>query len=84
MTHVACPDCRLRFAADTAAYLVACPCCGELLLTQCRPGDVLGYQLYRPADVPTDAARSFAEAIAVAMPTPDVAIPTPDQQRERP
>ncbi len=73
MTHVSCPDCRLRFAADTAAYLVACPCCGELLLTQCTPGDVLGYQLYRPAD----GSPSFAEAIAVAL-------PTPDQQRERP
>lgn len=73
MTHVSCPGCRLRFGADTAAYLVACPCCGELLQTQCRPGDVLGYQLHRPAE----DSSSFAEAIAVAL-------PTPDQQRERP
>ncbi len=73
VTHASCPDCQLRFADAEAAYLVACPSCGELLQTRCSPGEVLGYRLYHPAG----AFPAVPEAVAVAM-------STPSQHRERP
>lgn len=67
MTHVSCPDCRLRFTAGAAAYLVACPKCGETLQAQRRPDEVLGYRLHHLPD----AFPSVPEAVAVAMPMPN-------------
>jgi predicted amidophosphoribosyltransferase len=63
MPQTSCPDCHLRFTASVAAYVTVCPCCGEPL--QKRSAEAaLGLQLFRP-DGP---ARSFPEAVAVAMP----------------
>ncbi len=66
MTHVSCPDCRLRFTPAAAACLAACPACGETLQTLPGPGGAVGFRLFRLDDVP----QSLPEAIAVAMPTP--------------
>ncbi|WP_156027700.1 hypothetical protein [Candidatus Solirubrobacter pratensis] len=64
MTHVCCPSCRLRFTRAAAAYLVACPTCGE----PPRPVDtadrVLGYRLLSD----DDRSDTLPHAVAVAMP----------------
>ena len=68
MTHSSCPDCRLRFTAAVAAYLPACPHCGEPIRPLDRADGALGYRLYQPTDDP----HSLPEAIAVEMPDPDL------------
>ena len=67
MTHVCCPDCRLRFIPAAAAYVVACPQCGEPPQTLADPEEVFGYRLFRLRDVPD----LLPEAVAVALPIPD-------------
>ena len=50
MTHVCCPDCRLRFTPATAAYLAACPACGEPPQTVAGPERMVGFRLFRLDD----------------------------------
>jgi hypothetical protein len=66
MTHVSCPDCRLRFTPATAAYLLACPVCGKPLAPLVGPGGAVGFRLFRG----DDDAHSLPEAVAVALPPP--------------
>jgi hypothetical protein len=67
MTHVCCPDCRLRFTPAAAAYLVACPKCDEPPQTLAGVERVVGFRLFRPGDVP----HSLPQAVAVSIPIPD-------------
>jgi hypothetical protein len=67
MTHVCCPDCRLRFSPAAAACLVACPECGETPQTLAGVEGLLGFRLFRLEDVPD----SLPEAVAVSIPIPD-------------
>jgi predicted amidophosphoribosyltransferase len=67
MTHVCCPDCRLRFTPAGAAYLVACPRCGEPLQTLAGLERMVGFRVFRLEDVP----HSLPEAVAVSIPIPD-------------
>jgi hypothetical protein len=67
MTHVCCPDCRLRFTPAAAAHLVACPGCGEPPQTLAGLDGMLGFRLFRLEDVP----HSLPEAVAVSLPIPD-------------
>ena len=67
MSHVCCPDCRLRFTAAAAAYLPACPQCGEPPQTMINPESAVGYRLLKLDDVP----HSLPEAVAVSIPIPD-------------
>ena len=67
MTHVCCPDCRLRFAPAAAAHLVACPECGWPLQTLAGLEGALGFRLFRLDDVP----HPLPEAVAVSIPIPD-------------
>jgi hypothetical protein len=67
MTHVSCPDCRLRFTPAAASYLPACPNCGEPLTRLGGPAEVIGFRLYEL----DDALQSLPEALEVAMPAPD-------------
>jgi hypothetical protein len=65
MTQVCCPSCRLRFTRATAAYLVACPQCGE----PPRPvadERALGFRLLTD----DDRSEALPHAVAVAMPIP--------------
>jgi hypothetical protein len=66
MTHASCPDCRLRFSAGAAAYLVVCSNCGGPVHITNSPAEVFGYRLEHPSV----AASSLGEAVAVAMPLP--------------
>ena len=67
MTHASCPDCRLRFAPAAAAYLPACPACGEPLQPLAGLAAAMGYRLFTLEDVP----HALPEAIEVSMPIPD-------------
>ena len=67
MTHVCCPDCRLRFSPLAAAYLVACPGCGEPPQTLAGLQEAVGFRLFRLEYVP----HSVPEAVAVSIPIPD-------------
>jgi hypothetical protein len=75
MTHASCPDCRLRFPPAVAAYLPACPACGEALQHLARLDQAVGFRLYRLDDV----QHSLPEAVEMAMPTSDL-----DAGRPRP
>jgi predicted RNA-binding Zn-ribbon protein involved in translation (DUF1610 family) len=65
--HTCCPACRLRFAAAEAAYLAACPTCGQQLQSRAGLSGALGFRLFRPEDAPG----SLPEALAVSLPDPD-------------
>ena len=51
MNHLCCPTCRLRFAAEAAIYLVACPDCERPAQWVAEPERVMGYQLFDPRDL---------------------------------
>jgi hypothetical protein len=63
MTHLCCTSCRLRFTADAAAYLVACPQCGRPPQPIAGAEGVVGFRLFLPEDSP----REMPEAVAVSI-----------------
>jgi hypothetical protein len=67
MTHVGCPNCRLRFASAAAAYLVACPECGRPPQPIAGAEGIVGFRLFVPEDLPHE----LPEAVAVSIPIPD-------------
>ena len=69
MTQVCCPSCRLRFTRAAAAYLVACPDCGEPPQPVVRAEDILGFRLVSDDD--RSDSLPVALAIALARPTSD-------------
>jgi hypothetical protein len=66
MTHLCCPHCRLRFTPAAAAYLTACPTCGEPPQPSSLQGTI-GFRLFRVQD----NAGSRPEAVAISLPAPD-------------
>jgi hypothetical protein len=73
MTHVCCPSCRLRFTRAAAAYLEACPTCGESPQTVQSAERILGFRLVTPEEL----VAAFDAAAAVTMPLPDPEAPRP-------
>jgi hypothetical protein len=70
--HASCPGCRLRFTPDLAAYLPACPVCGEALKSLAGPDQVVGLRLFSLEDIRSpDDTHPSPEALAVPMPDPD-------------
>jgi hypothetical protein len=67
MTHACCPRCRLRFTPAAAAYLVACPECGELPQLTASLERSLGFRLVGPEDLPHE----LPHALAVSIPIPE-------------
>jgi hypothetical protein len=67
MTQVCCPSCRLRFTRAAAAYLVACPGCGEPPQTIDRAEATIGFRLAPRDDLPDE----LLQAVAVALPVHD-------------
>jgi hypothetical protein len=66
MTHGCCPSCRLRFTLAVAAYLDACPGCGEPPVSIEGAEQLIGFRLVAPDDLLEPAP----VAVAVAMPVP--------------
>ncbi len=67
MTHACCASCRIRFTPAAAAYLTACPVCGEPLQRLVGLAGAVGYRPFKPEDAPS----ALPEAIAVSMSIPD-------------
>jgi hypothetical protein len=68
MTHLCCPSCRLRFTTAAAAYLSACPVCGQQPRPVANPSQCVGYSLFTPEYLPQDAPE--AAAVAIRLPDP--------------
>lgn len=64
MTRACCRDCRLRFTGDAAAYLVACPECGQPPLIEPGLEDTVGFRLFTLDDAP----HPLPEAVPVSLP----------------
>jgi len=70
--HACCPGCRLRFTPDLAAYLPACPVCGEPLKSLAGTDQAVGLRLFSLDDIRSpDDTHPPSEALAVSMPDPD-------------
>jgi predicted amidophosphoribosyltransferase len=67
MTVACCGRCRLRFSAAAAAYLPACPRCGQPLQQLAGKTEALGFRLFGLDEAPS----SMPTAPAVSMPIPD-------------
>ena len=52
MTHVCCPRCRLRFTPAAAAYITACPECGNSPQPIATLERTFGFRLVGPEDLP--------------------------------
>ena len=68
MTHVCCPRCRLRFTPAAAAYIIACPECGNSPQPTATLERTLGFRLVGPEDLPHGLP--YATATAVTLPEP--------------
>jgi hypothetical protein len=72
MTQVCCPGCRLRFTPAAAAYLLACPQCGDEIQAMPSAEPVVGFRLFSHDDFPDLVLEAGAVAIAMPLPAPDV------------
>jgi hypothetical protein len=66
MTHLCCPNCRLRFTPAATAYIIACPECGDSPQTIASLERTLGFRLVGPEDLP----HKLPHATAVSLPLP--------------
>jgi hypothetical protein len=69
-TRKCCASCRIRFTAASAAYLSACPACGESLEPLAGLAGAMGYRLFTQEDT----AGALPDAIEVSMPVPEAAV----------
>jgi hypothetical protein len=67
MTHLCCSRCRLRFTPAAAAYIEACPECGEPP-EQITSQSALGFRLVGPEDLPIELPQEVAVSIPVHQP----------------
>jgi hypothetical protein len=65
MTHVCCPRCRLRFT-PAAAYISACPQCGDAPQAIVSLEGTFGFRLVGPEDL----SEVFLDAVAVSLTDP--------------
>jgi hypothetical protein len=71
MTQLSCPSCRLRFTRAAAAYLVACPECGQPPHPVVSAERVLGFRLATDDyDYDYDDSAVIPVALAIALPPP--------------
>jgi hypothetical protein len=65
MTHIGCPNCRLRFTAAGAAYLDGCPQCGQSPQPIAGARAVIGFRLFAPEDAPMGPPQPVSVSIRV-------------------
>jgi hypothetical protein len=63
MINVCCPHCRLRFTPAAAAYITACPECGDSPQTIASLQRTLGFRLVGPEDLPDELPHATAVSI---------------------
>ncbi len=61
MSHLCCRHCRLRFTAEAATYLTACPACERPTAFIEQAKALLGFRLFDPLDL-TDIVDDGLEA----------------------
>jgi hypothetical protein len=66
--HLCCAQCRLRFSPAAAAYIMACPECGERPKPIPRLELAFGFRLIGPEDLPQELP--YATARSIALPEP--------------
>jgi hypothetical protein len=66
MTHVCCPRCRLRFTPAAAAYIIACPECGDSPQRIASQECSFGFRLVGPEDLPHELPYATAVSITFA------------------
>ncbi len=67
-THLCCPRCRLRFTPQAAAYIIACPECGDSPQPIARLELTFGFRVIGPEDLPHELPD--ATAVCIALPRP--------------
>jgi hypothetical protein len=67
-THLCCPPCRLRFTPAAAAYINACPECGDSPQPIASLELTFGFRLVGPEDLPHELP--WATALSIALPVP--------------
>lgn len=67
-THLCCAHCRLRFTSAVAAYIMACPECGDPPQPIASLELTFGFRLIGPDDLPHEVA--YATARSIALPEP--------------
>jgi hypothetical protein len=50
-SHLCCPHCRVRFTAEAATYLLACPECERPTSRVEEPRGLIGFRLFDPLDL---------------------------------
>ena len=68
MTHLCCPPCRLRFTRAAAAYITACPECGDSPQPVAILERTLGFRLVGSEDLPYELPNATAVSIALTEP----------------
>jgi hypothetical protein len=68
MSYVCCSPCRLRFTPAGAAYITACPECGNSPQPIATLERTLGFRLVGPEDLPHELPRASAIAITYRKP----------------
>lgn len=67
-THLCCAHCRLRFTPAAAAYITACPVCGDPPQPIASLELTFGFRVLGPEDVPHELPH--ATAVSIALPKP--------------
>jgi hypothetical protein len=68
VTHLCCPACRVRFTRAAAAYIVACPECGDSPHPIAGLESTFGFRLVGPEHLPDDLP--YAIAVSLTPPVP--------------
>jgi hypothetical protein len=68
MTHLCCARCRLRFTPAAAAYITACPECGDSPRPITSLECTFGFRLVGPEDLPHELP--YATAVSIKLPEP--------------
>jgi hypothetical protein len=68
-THLCCPACRTRFTPALAAYITACPECGDSPQLIAGLESTFGFRLVGPEDIPHDLP--YATAVSITSPVPE-------------
>ena len=77
-THLCCPHCRLRFTPAAAAYIIACPECGDSPKPIASLEGTFGFRVLGPEDLPHGVLGPedlphelpYASAVSIAFPQP--------------
>jgi hypothetical protein len=68
VTHLCCPACRVRFTPAAAAYIVACPECGDSLHPVAGLEGTFGFRLVGAEDLTDDLPCAIAVSLTPPVP----------------